>query len=133
GIDERIIERDIDQEWSIGDYVLSGGEPAAIVMIDALVRRLPGALGHEDSANEDSFVEGLLDYPHYSRPEMLDEQAVPEVLLTGHHEEVERWRHKQALGRTWLRRPDLLETHDLTETETALLAEFIQEQQEEEK
>ena len=127
GIDERIIETEIDEEWSIGDYVLSGGELAAMVMIDTIVRNIPGALGHEQSAQEDSFAEGLLDCPHYTRPEMLDGKAVPEVLLSGDHENIRRWRLKQALGRTWLRRPDLLQDRQLTAEETALLDAFIAE------
>jgi tRNA (guanine37-N1)-methyltransferase len=128
GIDERLIERDIDEEWSIGDYVLSGGELAAMVIIDVLTRRLPGALGHDQSAAQDSFYTGLLDYPHYTRPEELDGQVVPAILLTGHHAEIERWRYQQALGRTWLKRPDLLEKVTLTAKPQALLNEFIHEQ-----
>ena len=110
GVDERLIAAEIDQEWSIGDYVLSGGELAAMVLMDGVTRLLPGALGHEDSAEQDSFMEGLLDYGHYTRPEEFDGQRVPEVLLSGDHAAIRRWRQKQALGRTWLRRPDLLET-----------------------
>jgi tRNA (guanine37-N1)-methyltransferase len=125
GIDERVLQYDVDEEWSIGDYVLSGGELAAMVMIDALTRQLPGVLGDAQSAQEDSFCQGLLDYPHYSRPECIDNQAVPEVLLTGHHAEIARWRLKQALGRTWLRRADLLAKQNLTPTQHVLLAEFI--------
>lgn len=125
GIDERIISNDVDEEWSIGDYVVSGGELPAMVIIDALVRHLPGALGHQDSAAEDSFFNGLLDYPHYSRPEVIDNEAVPEVLLTGNHAEIARWRLKQALGRTWHRRPDLLEKLCLTAKQQQLLNEFI--------
>jgi tRNA (guanine37-N1)-methyltransferase len=127
GIDERILQHDIDEEWSIGDYVLSGGELAAMVMIDVLTRHIPGALGHENSAVEDSFYQGLLDYPHYTRPEVIDEQAVPNVLLTGHHQAIENWRRKQALGRTWQKRPDLLEKLELTLDQQALLDEFINE------
>ena len=111
GVDERVLQADIDEEWSIGDYVLSGGELAAMVMIDAVARLLPGVLGHEDSAQQDSFADdglGLLDYPHYTRPEEVDGKRVPEVLLSGDHQAIARWRQKQALGRTWLRRPDLL-------------------------
>ncbi len=129
GIDERVLQQDVDEEWSIGDYVLSGGELAAMVMIDALTRWLPNVLGHDDSAAEDSFYQGLLDYPHYSRPEMLDGQAVPAVLLTGNHGDIERWRLKQALGRTWLRRADLLDKRQLTPLQQTLLAEFIDEYQ----
>jgi tRNA (guanine37-N1)-methyltransferase len=127
GIDERIIERDIDEEWSIGDYVLSGGELPAMVIIDALIRQLPGALGHKDSAIEDSFYNGLLDYPHYTRPEEIDGQQVPAVLLSGNHCEIARWRKKQALGKTWLRYPALLEKIDLNFEQQTLLNEFITE------
>ncbi len=127
GVDERLIEAEVDEEWSIGDYVLSGGELPAMVLIDAVTRLLPGALGHEDSAQQDSFSAGLLDCPHYTRPEELDGRQVPAVLRSGDHAAIERWRHKQALGRTWLRRPDLLEQLMLdTEAET-LLREFIDE------
>jgi tRNA (guanine37-N1)-methyltransferase len=129
GIDERLIEREVDEEWSIGDYVLSGGEPAALVWIDALARLLPGALGDEESALRDSFMDGLLDYPHYTRPEVIDGLAVPAVLTGGNHADIERWRMKQSLGRTWLRRPDLLRQVELNEEQQALLAEFIGEQQ----
>ncbi len=129
GIDERIVEGHVDEEWSIGDYVLSGGELAALVCIDAMVRLLPGALGDEESALQDSFMDGLLDYPHYSRPEIVDGRAVPGVLLGGNHAEIERWRIKQSLGRTWQRRPDLFERLALGEDQKALLAEFIREQQ----
>ncbi len=125
GIDERVLDQDIDEEWSIGDYVISGGELAAMVMIDGLIRMIPGALGHEDSATEDSFFDGLLDHPHYTRPE---DEDVPKVLLSGNHSEIERWRLKQSLGRTWLRRPDLLEQRVLNDTEQNLLDEFIREQ-----
>jgi len=127
GIDERLIERDIDEEWSIGDYVLSGGELAAMVIIDALARQLPGTLGHEASAAEDSFYAGLLDYPHYTRPEEIDGQTVPAVLLSGNHAEIARWRHKQALGRTWCRHPELLDKLSLSAEQKALLNEFIDE------
>lgn len=129
GIDERLIEREVDEEWSIGDYVLSGGEPAVLVCIDAVARLLPGALGDEESALRDSFMDGLLDYPHYSRPEVIDGLAVPAVLTGGNHAEIERWRMKQSLGRTWQRRPDLLAQVRLNEEQQALLAEFIAEQQ----
>ncbi|RLB64071.1 MAG: tRNA (guanosine(37)-N1)-methyltransferase TrmD [Deltaproteobacteria bacterium] len=124
GIDERIIESEIDEEWSIGDYVISGGELAAAVIIDAVTRLLPGVLGHEQSAVEDSFVDGLLDHPHYTRPEMAGDKAVPQVLLSGDHEAIRRWRRKQALGRTWLRRPDLLEGRELDKEAKLLLKEF---------
>lgn len=129
GIDERVIEADIDEEWSIGDYVLSGGELGAMVMIDTIARWLPGALGHEDSAEQDSFNAGLLDCQHYTRPERLLDQSVPEVLLSGNHEEIRRWRLKQSLGRTWLRRPDLLDRIELDSEQQQLLAEFKQEYQ----
>lgn len=127
GIDERVVESDIDEEWSIGDYVLSGGELPAMVLIDAAARLVPGVLGHHDSAVEDSFNEGLLDCPHYTRPEVIDGRRVPEVLLSGHHGEIRRWRLKQSLGRTWLRRPDLLEGRTLSDEQQALLEEFIEE------
>lgn len=125
GVDERVLERDVDEEWSLGDFVLSGGEIAAMAIIDAVVRTLPGALGHADSAREDSFVEGLLDCPHYTRPEVIDGQTVPEVLLSGDHAAIRRWRLKQALGRTWLRRPDLLKALPLDAEHETLLQEFI--------
>jgi tRNA (guanine37-N1)-methyltransferase len=127
GIDERFIDAEVDEEWSIGDYVLSGGELAAMVLLDGLIRLLPGVLGHADSAAEDSFFQGLLDHPHYTRPERLDGQAVPPVLLGGDHEAIRRWRLKQALGRTWLRRPDLLEGLALEPEQRELLQEFIKE------
>jgi tRNA (guanine37-N1)-methyltransferase len=127
GVDERLIESEVDEEWSIGDYVLSGGELAAMVMIDAVTRLLPGALGHEDSAEQDSFSSGLLDYPHYTRPEVIDGRTVPAVLLSGDHAAIARWRMKQALGRTWLRRPELLEQAGLSEEQQKLLAEFMRE------
>ncbi len=127
GVDERLIESEVDEEWSIGDYVLSGGEPAAMVLIDALARLLPGALGHEDSADQDSFEQGLLDCPHYTRPEVVDGVRVPPVLLSGDHAAIARWRRKQALGRTWLRRPDLLQDLELDAQQQVLLAEFIRE------
>jgi tRNA (guanine37-N1)-methyltransferase len=127
GIDERVVMTEVDEEWSIGDYVLSGGEPAALVMVDAVVRLLPGALGDEGSAQQDSFEEGLLDYPHYTRPEVVDGLQVPAVLLGGDHQAIHRWRQKQALGRTWLRRPDLLEEIELNQEQRGLLEEFIRE------
>ena len=127
GVDERLIDSEVDEEWSIGDYVLSGGELAAMVMIDAVVRQLPGALGHEQSAREDSFAEGLLDCPHFTRPEIYQGRPVPDVLLSGDHENIRRWRLKQALGRTWLRRRDLIEGRELTTEEAELLASFIAE------
>ena len=124
GLDERIIEAEVDEEWSIGDYVLSGGELAAMVLIDAVTRTLPGVLGHEDSAREDSFCNGLLDYPHFTRPEEYEGKHVPEVLLSGNHERIRRWRLQQALGRTWLRRPELLKTLKLDDEQRGLLEEF---------
>jgi len=127
GVDERIISSEVDEEWSIGDYVLSGGELAAMVMIDGMTRLIPNALGHEDSAEQDSFVQGLLDHPHYTRPEDVDGMPVPDVLLSGDHKAIERWRNKQALGRTWLRRPDLLESLELDQEQQILLTEFIRE------
>ncbi len=127
GIDERLIEQYVDEEWSIGDYVLSGGEMPALIMIDAVARMLPGVLGDADSAQQDSFMEGLLDCPHYTRPEEIDGQAVPEVLLSGDHKKIDHWRQKQALGRTWLRRPDLLESLQLNDEQKKWLSEFQQE------
>jgi tRNA (guanine37-N1)-methyltransferase len=127
GIDERLLESEVDEEWSIGDYVLSGGELAAMVVIDAIARQLPGALGDEDSAQQDSFVEGLLDCGHYTRPEDYAGRKVPEVLLSGDHARIRRWRLKQSLGRTWLRRPDLLERLPLNNEQKQLLEEFRQE------
>ena len=124
GIDERLIELEIDEEWSIGDYVLSGGELAAAVMIDAVTRLLPGVLGDEQSAEQDSFTDGLLDCQHYTRPERIEDLSVPPVLLSGDHGAIERWRKKQSLGRTWLRRPELLEGLELDADSEALLAEF---------
>lgn len=124
GVDERLVKRAIDDEISIGDYVLSGGELAAMVVIDCLVRQLPGALGDAESAEQDSFMNGLLDHPHYTRPEVYENEAVPAVLLSGNHADIARWRLKQALGRTWLRRPGLLETRKLTPEEAKLLDEF---------
>lgn len=124
GLDERLIEQEIDEEWSIGDYVLSGGELAAAVLIDAVTRLLPGVLGDEQSAEQDSFSEGLLDCPHYTRPEEIDSLAVPPVLLSGDHAAIARWRRKQSLGRTWLRRPELLRRLQLDEESKRLLAEF---------
>jgi len=124
GVDERLIRCQVDDEVSIGDYVLSGGELPAMVLIDAVVRQLPGALGDPESASQDSFVDGLLDCPHYTRPEVYREEGVPAVLLSGHHAQIARWRLKQALGRTWLRRPELLERRGLGEQERLLLEEF---------
>ncbi|MBI3067487.1 MAG: tRNA (guanosine(37)-N1)-methyltransferase TrmD [Betaproteobacteria bacterium] len=127
GVDERLIEREVDEEISIGDYVLSGGELAAMVVMDCVVRQLPGTLGDADSARQDSFADGLLDCPHYTRPEAYEGLAVPPVLLSGNHAEITRWRLKQALGRTWRRRPDLLAKRALSEEERTLLEEFRQE------
>lgn len=124
GIDERIVERDVDQEWSIGDFVLSGGELAAMVVIDAITRLQPGALGDADSALQDSYMDGLLDYPHYTRPEEIAGQQVPEVLLSGDHAAIARWRQMQALGRTRVRRPDLIDRLQLTDEQRVLLDEF---------
>ena len=131
GIDERLIEEEIDEEWSIGDYVLSGGELAAMVLIDGVARLLPGVLGDEESAQQDSFMAGLLDHPHYTRPEQLEDQLVPGVLLGGDHEAIRKWRLKQSLGRTWLRRPDLLEMATLTDEQKELLEQFIAEHRQE--
>jgi len=126
GIDERIIDRYVDEEWSIGDYVLSGGELPALVLMDAVLRLLPGVLGTADSAEQDSFTDGLLDCPHYTRPELIEDMPVPDVLKSGNHGAIRRWRLKQSLGRTWLRRPDLLEGRELTKEEQLLLEEFIE-------
>jgi tRNA (guanine37-N1)-methyltransferase len=128
GIDERLIDRCIDEEWSIGDYVLSGGELPALVMIDAVVRLLPGVLGAEESAQQDSHADGLLDCPHYTRPEDFDGEKVPAVLLSGNHEAIRRWRLQQSLARTWQRRPELIEARGLSAEEQKLLDEFIQAQ-----
>jgi len=127
GVDERLLETEVDEQWSVGDYVLSGGELAAMVVIDALARQLPGALGDAESAGEDSFAAGLLEYPHFTRPETYAGRAVPEILLSGDHERIRRWRLKQSLGRTWLRRPDLLAALNLTEEQRKLLEEFKKE------
>ncbi|MEM1404126.1 MAG: tRNA (guanosine(37)-N1)-methyltransferase TrmD [Pseudomonadota bacterium] len=131
GVDERLLSAAVDEELSIGDYVLSGGELAALVVIDAVARLLPGVLGHEGSAEEDSFANGLLDCPHYTRPESYEGADVPAVLLSGDHEAIRRWRLKQSLGRTWERRPDLLEqvasTRGLSAEEQGLLLEYQQE------
>ena len=129
GVDERLIVRCVDEEISLGDFVLSGGEIAAMALIDAVVRQLPGALNDADSAVEESFAGGLLDCPHYTRPEVHEGLPVPPVLLTGHHAEIRRWRLKQALGRTWSRRPELIKQRKLDQEETTLLEEFKREQQ----
>jgi tRNA (guanine37-N1)-methyltransferase len=123
-VDERLIRRCVDEELSLGDFVLSGGELAAMAVIDAVVRQLPGVLNDAQSAVQDSFVQGLLDCPHYTRPEVYEGEAVPPVLMSGHHADIERWRLKQSLGRTWLRRPELLEQRALSAQESKLLAEF---------
>ncbi len=128
GIDERLIRQMVDEEISIGDYVLSGGELAAMVLMDSLVRQLPGVLGDAESAEQDSFVQGLLDCPHYTRPEIFNGEAVPPVLLSGNHADIQRWRLSQSLGRTWTRRPDLLAKRVLTKEESRLLAAFQKEQ-----
>ena len=128
GFDERLLTSEVDEELSIGDFVLSGGEVAAMAVIDAVVRLLPGVLGDDESAAQDSFMEGLLDCPHYTRPEVVAGQAVPEVLLSGDHARIARWRQKQALGRSSLRRPDLLDKMNLTEEQQRLLDEFLEEQ-----
>ena len=127
GIDERVIELDVDYEISLGDFVLSGGEPAAIAVLDAVGRLVPGVLGHASSAVEDSFSDGLLDCPHYTRPEEIAGLKVPDVLLSGHHGDIARWRRKQALGRTWLRRSEILEKQELSDEDQLLLDEFIRE------
>jgi len=129
GLDERIIDAEVDMELSIGDYVLSGGELPAMVLIDAMLRWLPGVLGDAESAEQDSFAQGLLDCPHYTRPEVLDDVAVPSVLLSGDHEKIRRWRLKQALGRTWLRRPELIAERRLSNEERCLLDEFTGQQE----
>lgn len=128
GIDERVVKSVVDEEWSIGDYVLSGGELPAMVLLDALIRLIPGALGHQDSALEDSFTNGLLDYPHYTRPERYQGLSAPSVLLSGNHEKIRLWRLKMALGRTWERRPDLLAKLKLSDEESVLLAQYRDEQ-----
>jgi tRNA (guanine37-N1)-methyltransferase len=130
GVDERLIARCVDEEVSVGDFVLSGGELAAMALIDAVVRQLPGALGDAQSAAEESFANGLLDCPQYTRPEVWAGVAVPEVLMGGHHEKIRRWRLKQSLGRTWLRRPELLAGRRMSNEESELLAEYQREQRE---
>ena len=124
GVDERLVEAEVDEEISMGDYLLSGGEVPAMVVIEAVVRCLPGALGHEESAEEESFERGLLEHPHYTRPRECGGRRVPEVLLGGDHAAIRRWRLKQALGRTWLRRPDILEAHEMNAEKRTLLDEF---------
>ena len=126
GIDERIIQTEVDEEWSIGDYVLSGGELPAMTLIDSVSRLVPGVLGKQASAEQDSFSDGLLDCPHYTRPESLDGLDVPAVLLSGNHEQIRLWRLQQSLGRTFLRRPELFENLALTDEQTTLLAQFVE-------
>lgn len=133
GIDERFIEAHVDEEWSVGDYVLSGGELPAMVLVDAVTRLLPGALGHAGSAEEDSFSDGLLDCPHYTRPEVYAGKRVPEVLLSGNHEHIRRWRLQQSLGRTWERRADLLDGRSLSGEEKKLLEDYIRQQNDSER
>jgi len=125
GIDERIVDCCIDEEWSIGDYVLSGGELPAMVLIDALVRLIPGALGHDESAVSDSFYSGLLDHPHYTRPEEIDGETVPPVLLSGDHQAIQEWRMLQSLKRTLERRPDLLETIELDDLQQKIMQKLL--------
>lgn len=127
GVDERVIQTEVDEEWSIGDYVLSGGELPAMTLIDAVSRLVPGVLGDQASAEQDSFTDGLLDHPHYTRPELLDGLAVPEALTSGNHEVIRRWRLKQSLGRTWQRRPELINNLALTDEQESLLAEYVRE------
>lgn len=131
GIDERLIEAEVDEEISLGDFVLSGGEIAAMAVIDAVARLIPGVLGDEDSASQDSFAKGLLDCPHYTRPDDVEGRQVPPVLLSGDHAEIARWRHKQALGRSYMRRPDLVRKLNLDREQRALLDEFLEEHEHE--
>ncbi len=126
GIDERLIDCCVDEEWSIGDYVLSGGELAAMTLIDAMVRLIPGALGDDDSAENDSFYQGLLDYPHYTRPDSIDGKNVPQVLISGDHKKIEQWRMYKSLQRTWQRRPDLLKNTELNEEQKQMLDQIIE-------
>jgi tRNA (guanine37-N1)-methyltransferase len=128
GIDERLIENEVDEELSLGDFVLSGGEIAAMAVVDAVTRLLPGVLGDDESAAQDSFMGGLLDHPHYTRPEVVDGKRVPAVLLSGDHARIARWRYKQALGRSYLRRPDLVKKLSLDKEQRKLLDEFLNEQ-----
>lgn len=126
GIDERLIQTEVDEEWSIGDYVLTGGELPAMTLIDAVARFIPGVLGKQASALEDSFADGLLDCPHYTRPEVLDGMSVPDVLMSGHHEQIRKWRLEQSLKRTWERRPELLDSLALTDEQRVLLNKITQ-------
>ena len=128
GVDERLIELEVDEELSVGDYVLSGGELPAMVVMDAVSRLVPGVLGHEESAARDSFAGGLLDCPHYTRPEVVDGRRVPEILTSGDHGAVEQWRRRQALEKTWIKRPDLLEHQDLNDKEQAMIAAWSRDQ-----
>jgi tRNA (guanine37-N1)-methyltransferase len=130
GIDERIIQSEVDEEWSIGDFVLTGGELAAMTMIDAVSRMIPGVLGTQASAEQDSFADGLLDCPHYTRPEVLDGMAVPKVLLSGNHSKISQYRQKQSLARTLERRPDLLSNLALTDLQEKILVEIVRESRE---
>ena len=130
GIDQRVLDACVDEEISLGDFVLSGGELAAMVVLDAVIRQLPGALNDDDSALEDSFVDGLLDCPHYTRPDVYNGARVPDVLLSGNHAAIRRWRLKQSLGRTWLLRPELIAARELSREESKLLEEFRQERKE---
>lgn len=127
GVDQRVLDTEVGEEWSVGDYVLSGGELAAMVLIDAVARQIHGVLGHEQSAQQDSFAAGLLECEHYTRPEVFAGRAVPAVLLSGDHEQIRRWRLKRALGQTWLRRPDLLEQLQMSDEQRHLLEEFRRE------
>jgi tRNA (guanine37-N1)-methyltransferase len=128
GVDERIRNHYVDDEISIGDYVLTGGELPALVIVDAVARLLPGVLGSNESLNEESFITGLLEYPHYTRPELFENHRVPDILLSGNHGAIRRWRRQQALIRTWQKRPDLLEKNQLSREDEALLAEAIREE-----
>jgi tRNA (guanine37-N1)-methyltransferase len=128
GIDERLIETEVDLELSIGDFVLSGGEIAAVAVVDAIVRLVPGVLGDQESAQQDSFMSGLLDHPHYTRPEVVRGMSVPEVLLSGDHAKIARWRHKQALGRSFVRRPDLVRKFEVNEEQQQMLDEYLKEE-----
>ena len=130
GVDERLLQAEVQDQISIGDYVLSGGELPAMVLMDALIRRIPGVLNDAESAQQDSFEEGLLDFPHYTRPELYQGEPVPAVLLSGHHVDIARWRMKQSLGRTWERRPDLLAKVTLSADQAALLEEYKAERNE---
>jgi len=125
GIDQRVIDSEIDEEWSVGDYVLSGGELPAMIMIDAVSRMIPGVLGDEDSAEEDSFMHGLLDFPQYTRPESVDGMDVPEVLRGGNHSKIRRWRMEEAVGRTFEKRPDLIRNLALTDDQMECLARYL--------